>query len=187
MGGKRRIMSAEKGLGGSIRGILLVAGMIGLLASSQSLQAAMRRVGVKVGVTMGPSPQFFAGEVIGVRADAIVIETEPGETLTLVISDISSLRVYRRSQAVTGGLAGALAGGAIAYAASEAEYGGKLLGELGIIIYTAIGVMGGGVAGAIVGGIASADKTYYLKNMPKASVDRIMAKLRKRARVPKYQ
>ncbi len=179
-------MNIQRSFGRGAWGIL-AAGLVGMLALSQGLQAAGKRVGAKVGVATDRDAPSFIGELIGVRADAIVIEMEPEEVLTIAIADISTLRVYHRSAAVPGGVVGALAGGAVAYAISSARYRGKLFGGLGIAGYSLLGMVGGGVSGALIGGIAGADKTYYLKNMTKPGIDRVMAKLRKKARVPKYQ
>jgi len=179
-------MIIKKSFGGSIRGVLAV-GLIWLLALSPGLHAAGRTSGAKVSVATIQGSESIKGEVIGVREDAVVLATEGGETRTIAIKDISSVRVYRRSAVLWGILGGLLAGGAIGYAIGSQEGKGQFLGGITVAAYSGGGVLLGGATGGIIGGLASADKTYDLTKMSAAEVDTLMAKLRKMARVKNYQ
>jgi hypothetical protein len=170
-----------------VAGGILVMGLMWLLASSQGLQAAGRTAGAKVLVVTGPGSERFTGEVIGIRVDAVVIGTEGGETRTIAIKDISSVRVYRRSAVLPGSLLGALAGGAAGLAIGSQWANRKFLGGIMVPVYTAGGAALGGLAGALTGGLASADKTYDLTRMSPLEQDKFMGKLRKMARVKNYQ
>ena len=165
----------------------LVMGVIWLLALSQGLQAAERTAGAKVGVVTVQGSEVITGEVIGVRGDAVVIGTEGGETRTIAIKDISSVRVYRRSAVLPGFLLGALAGGAAGLAIGSQEAKGEFMGGITVAVYSAGGAALGGLAGGLTGGLASADKTYDLTRMSPLEKDKFMGKLRKMARVKNYQ
>lgn len=179
-------MKIKKTSGGRIRGIL-VMGLICLLAPSLGLQAGGRASGAKVRVVTGQGSEQFEGEVIGVRADAIVLEMGLGEARTVAIKDISSLRVYRHSAVLPGIFLGALAGGAMGYAISAPANKHVFLGGITIAAYEIGGALLGAASGGLVGGLASADKTYDLTKMSAAEVDTLMGKLRKMARVKNYQ
>ena len=179
-------MIIKKTFGGSIRGVLAV-GLIWLLALSPGLHAAGRTSGAKVSVATIQGSESIKGEVIGVREDAVVLATEGGETRTIAIKDISSVRVYRRSAVLWGILGGLRAGGAVGYGLSASEYKDEWLGGLAILLYSGIGAVVGGTIGGVTAGVLSADKTYELTTMSAAEIDKLMAKLRKMARVKNYQ
>ncbi len=180
-------MKIKKGLC-RLTGGILVMGLMWLFASSQGLQAAGRTAGAKVSVVSGQVKERTTGEVIGVRGDAVVIGTEGGETRTIAIKDISSVRVYRRSAFgpgfVVGGIAGGVAGSAIA---AHDKSGVEVLDFFGRFAYTLGGAFVGGLAGGLTGGLLSADKTYDLTKMSSAEKGKFTAKLRKMARVKNYQ
>jgi len=166
---------------------ILVSGLVGLLLLASTAQAGRRLAGAKVGLTTAQTSVPVAGEIIGVRADAIILETEQGEAESFAIKDIKSVRVYRRSQAVPGIALGSLAGGGLGYLLSEDRYKHMLLGEISIFFYTALGVTLGGLVGGVSGGLMGKDKIYDLTRMQAPEIDKLMAHLRKNARIPKYQ
>jgi hypothetical protein len=179
-------MSIKGELEGRTWGILAV-GLMCLLALSQGLQAGGRASGARVRVVTRLGSEQFKGEVLGVRAEAIVLETEQGEGRTVAIADISSVRIYRTSAVLPGIFVGALAGGAMGYAISAPANSHVFLGDITIAAYSIGGALLGAASGGLVGGLASADKTYDLTKMSAAEVDTLMAKLRKMARVKNYQ
>lgn len=179
-------MSIRKDFGGRTRGILIVS-LICLLALSNGLQAAGRTSGAKLRVVTRLGSEWFKGEVIGVREDAVVLATEGGETRTIAIKDISSVRVYRRSAVFVGIPGGVLAGGAIGYAISAPANKNVFMGGITIAAFSIGGALIGGASGALIGSLASADKIYDLTKMSAAEIDTLMAKLRKMARVKNYQ
>ncbi len=179
-------MNIRKSLGRRVCGIL-AAGLVGLLTIPQGLHAAGRNTGAKVSVVTNQDAVSFMGEVVGVRADAIVIETGQGEVRTVAIKDISRLRLYRKSAWPLGATVGALVASGVAYAVSSARYKDEFMGGIGIAAYTIGGAAFGALGGGLTAGLSSADKTYDLTQMSPPAVKSLMAKLQKKARVPKYQ
>jgi len=171
---------------GAARGIF-VSGLLGLLLLAPTAQAGKRLAGAKVGLTTAQSSVLVIGEIIGVRADAIILQTQRGDAETFAIKDIKSVRVYRRSQIVPGIAFGSVAGGGLGYFISYAEYKDKLWGVFGILAFTALGATLGGLVGGVSGGFLGKDKTYDLTKMQAPEIDKLMARLRKNARIPKYQ
>ena len=166
---------------------IIVSGLAGLLLLAPTAQAGRRLAGAKVGLITAQSPVLVIGEIIGIRADAIILETQRGDAETFAIKDIKSVRVYRRAQIAPGIVVGSLAGGGLGYLTSHAEYKGKFLGEIGIFFSTALGVTLGGLVGGVSGGLMGRDKIYDLTRMQSPEIDKLMARLRKKARIPKYQ
>jgi hypothetical protein len=179
-------MSIKGELEGRTWGILAV-GLMCLLAPSLGLQAGGRTPGGKVRVVTRYGLERFTGAVVGVRANAIVLETEQGEGRTVAIADISSVRIYRTSAILPGIFLGALAGGAVGLAVGSQEGQGQFLGGITVAAYSIGGVLLGAASGGLVGGLASADKTYDLTKMSAPEIETLMAKLRKMARVKNYQ
>ncbi|MGZ8866687.1 MAG: hypothetical protein ACXW2Z_08695, partial [Candidatus Aminicenantales bacterium] len=79
------------------------------------------------------------------------------------------------------------AGGGLGFLLSYPEYKDKLLGGFGIMVYAGLGVMLGVVVGGVSGGLMGKDKIYDLTRMRSPEIDKLMAHLRKKARIPKYQ
>jgi hypothetical protein len=171
---------------GAARGIL-VSGLAGLLFMAPMAQAGRRLAGAKVGLTTAQSLAPITGEIIGVRADAIVLETGRGEAQTVAIKDITSVRIYRRSQVVPGIVLGSVAGGGLGYLLSYPHYKDKVLGGIAILLYSGMGIGLGALVGGVSGGVMGTDKTYDLTRMQAGEIDKLMARLRKNARNPKYQ
>jgi hypothetical protein len=165
---------------------VFISGLVGLLLLAPMARAGQRLAGTKVGLVTAQSMGQFTGEVIGVRADAIVLETGQGKVETVAIKDIRSVRIYRRSQIFPGIVVGVLAGGGLGYLLSEGRYSRMFLGEISIAAYTALGVTLGGLVGGVSGGLMGKDKTYDLTRMTAPQIDKLMAHLRKNARIPKY-
>jgi hypothetical protein len=179
-------MRNEREMGGAARWII-VSGLAGLLLMTPMAQAGARTVGAKVEVMTKQASERIKGELVGVRSDALVIETGDGAGRTIEMKDISKIRIYRKSQALMGVVLGAVAGGGVGYGISNAQYRDQLFGNLGTVVPTYLGVALGGLVGGITGALMGAGDTYDLTNMPAAEVDKLMAHLRKKARVPDYR
>lgn len=161
--------------------------MISFLALSQGLVAAERDSGAKVRVITAEAWEQITGELIGVRQDAVVLGSEQGETRTIAIKDIVSVRLYRRSAVFPGILAGLLAGSGIGFAISAPRYKDEWMGCISIAIFTGSGAALGGLVGGLTAGHISRDKIYDLTKMSAREVEKLLADLRKKARVPDYR
>lgn len=185
-------MSIKGKLGRRAWGGILAVGLICLLALSSGLQAAGRTSGAKVRLVAGQASEWIAGELIGVRGDAVVIGTETGETRTVAIADISSVQILRQAAWLGGAVVGGFIGGGVGFALrpkvkDETNPVEVLLSPLGALASIGLGIVGGGLAGAIAGSALGKSKVYNLKAMSAAEVGKFMAKLRKMARVKNYQ
>jgi hypothetical protein len=133
---------------------------------------------------------MVAGELVAVRKDALVIAFEDGDSRAVAIEKIARIEVRRRTKARTGGIVGAATGAAagIAMSVGKSEEGVTFLDELSShLIVGAVGMLLGGAMGVIVGGQFGGDKAYDLTAMSAAEMDKMMAALRKRARVKELQ
>jgi len=178
-------MSDEKGIRGRTWGVL-IAGLICLAAMTQGLQAAAKESGARVVVTMAPGSPPVRGELIGVRADAIVVQPKEGEARTVALQDIKTISVQRKKKVLLGIAIGALAGGSIVYALSYGAYHDEFLGGIAITGYSSAGAGVGGLIGGLTGA-SPGSKTYDLAAMSEAEINSLMAVLRNKARVRGYQ
>jgi len=177
----------KTGFEGRIQRGLVVGLLISFMALSQGLGAAERASGAKVSVITAQHRERITGELIGIREDAFVLGSERGEIRTIAVKDIVSLRVYRPSAVLPGILAGLLAGSGIGFAISAPKYKDEFLGCISIAIFTGSGAALGGLAGGLTAGHMSRDKIYDLTKMSAREVEKLLADLRKKARVPDYR
>jgi hypothetical protein len=168
---------------------LVASGMALFLALPPGAEARVRTSGAKVIIVAGQASEWIRGELIGVRSDAVVIGTAGGETRTIAIKDISSVRILRRSAAVPGILIGGVAGGLVGAASAHHELKKDpcMWIFLPQIFLPLSGAIVGGASGALVGALLGKDTTYDLTKKSPAEVEKFMGKLRKMARVPNYQ
>jgi len=168
-------------------GSVAVLGLAVLLAVASLAQAQGTSGGARVSVTLRAGSERIVGRLVGVRADAVILEDTYGADRTIPVADISTLRVSRKSAVVPGLLLGMAAGGAIGYAASAPHYRHVFMGEIGIAFDTGIGAAVGGAVGGIIGSGRVRGKTYNFGAMSAAETEKALAKLRKKARVPDYR
>jgi hypothetical protein len=176
---------------------LLAGGLACLLAVPPGAQAAGKKEGVRVLVTIRPAAGEaggesgeISGELVGVRTDALVVGLEAGETRTVAMTDVARIRVHRRSRALLGAVVGGLAVGAagVALAVGKRKPGDAFLDNVSEAVITGgVGALLGGGLGAMIGSQFGGDRTYDLTNMSGAQIEALMAKLRKAARVSDYQ
>lgn len=180
--------------------MLVAAGAAALLLLPAGARAAAGKTGAKVslelkgagggGAGTGGGAAVVAGELVAVRKDALVIGLEGGDSRSVAVAEIAKIEVHRRTKAKTGGLLGLAAGGTagILISAGKSEPGVSFLDKMseGLIVGAA-GALIGGAIGVVIGSQFGGDKTYDLTAMSGADVDKVMAALRKRARVKDYQ
>lgn len=171
-----------------------------LFVAPPSADSRPRKHGVTVALYCGA--ETVKGELIGIRADAIVVLTDETEA-AVPLAGIDRIRVSRGLNR-TGGAIGALVGAAAGLAIGSsyeppAPTGGTLYEQLAQGVGEAvkskfrpfIGITVGGGTGALVGAAigtaATKDKIILVKGRPEAEVGADLAELGKKARVPDYR
>ena len=184
--GLTRTIRTMAGMGVAVL-LLLPAGV---LAGGGKTGAKVRIELKSAGGEAGGAGRDVAGELVAVRQDAVVVALESGESRTVAVADMAKIQVFRRTKAMTGGLIGAIAGGAAGalLSASKTEPGGGAVDSIseGLIVGGA-GALLGGAIGVVIGGQFGGDKTYDLATMGGVEVEKMLADLRKRARVKDYR
>jgi hypothetical protein len=185
-------MSKETREGHSDRflGRILSAGLAGLLILPGGALAAGRKSGAKVLVITAQASERIAGELIGVRNDAIVVAEGGGGSREIAIDGIASVRILRKSAMLPGILLGAVAGGAAGLGIASGRDSSDdepFEGVFWNLIYAGGGAVVGGLLGGLTGGSMGADKTYDLTKMSLDEKSAFLSKLRKKARVANYQ
>jgi len=180
---------------------LVAAGIAAsLFLSPPSAYSRPKRRGVTVTLYCGA--EVAKGELIGIRADAIVVLTEETEA-AVPLAEIDKIRVSR-GLSKTGGTIGMLVGAAAGFVIGDsyepkAPTGGTLGEQLGQSVGEAVkslfrpfigitlGSAAGGLLGATVGTAATKDKIILVKGRSEAEVGADLDELRKKARVPDYR
>jgi hypothetical protein len=171
--------------------LTMAAGLALVMAASPALlRGADRWRGSKVTVTT-LSGSIFKGELIGVREDAVIILESPGEK-TLMVAEIESVRIVKKSPtiacAIIGGLAGGITAGLIARRPSENDdLGTGLKRLLGYPLWLGVGTGVGMGVGMFVAQAIGKDKVIVFKGRPAAEVEAGLKTLRKEARVQNYK
>jgi hypothetical protein len=153
-------------------------------------------------VTLYCGADIAKGELIGIRADAIVILSEKDER-AVPLTEIDKIKVSRglnKTGAIVGTVAGAVAGAVIAGSRKPAEITGDNFGEIfkqvaveGIksVFRPAFGAFVGGTAGGLLGmaagTLATKDVVIVLGDRPADEARASLDRLRKKARVPNYR
>lgn len=161
-----------------------------LVAVSGNL-AAKERHGVDTIVTLTTGREV-RGELIAVKKDSLVLLTSSsGMDASIEISDMRSIKIATKSNAVNGTIIGTLVGGGA----------GALLGSMigkyrgGWFDFSTAFTVGGAAAGVVVGGvggllIGSHTKeweTFIIEKQPPGRINTILDKLRPKARVPDFR
>jgi hypothetical protein len=162
---------------------------------SQRAPKASVRKGAEVVITLVQGSR--RGELVGVEADGLVIATESGmdsprsqapvdNRFTLALSDIKSVRIINQMRKLNGGLLGALGGipiGVVAAKASGVEAGdmNDAIGKGSLFLLG--GMAAGAVAGILLADALAKDETYVLKGQSKEEIEKILVRLKKRARI----
>jgi hypothetical protein len=134
--------------------------------------------------------QEIRGELYAVKKDALTIAGPEGDLMTVGTADIVQVRVKipagqsTRTGAIVGGGVGLLLMGATIAADSHGGGGSPQPDELlAIAGLTAVSAGLGALVGWIAAG-GSSSETFQLGSLSGEALDRALAKLRKRARVP---
>lgn len=134
--------------------------------------------------------RMLKGELYAVKTDAVIIVDAQSESTTVAVADIRRIELKKkiarniRTGAIIGSVA--VAGFALAEYAANSDGGGAPQAEE-IAALSAIILLCGAVPGGLVGWIAggaSGTKTVRIEGLSAESLQRVLAKLRKSARVP---
>ena len=152
-----------------------------ILAISSNLYAKERR-GADLVITKKDSQQV-KGELIAVKENSLVlIERDSGADVTVDVDNVSVIKIVRGFD--TGFKVGAGLGvGMTLLAAAE----GSLEGGNSILNVSLKALVWSLLFGLIGGGFSSPDKTIQIEGMTDSEIKEALEKLRKKARVPKYQ
>jgi hypothetical protein len=134
--------------------------------------------------------RMLKGELYAVKADAVIIVDAQSESATVAVADITRIELKKRiaRNIRTGAIIGsvAVAGFALAEIAANSDGGGGAPQAEEIAALSAIILLCGAVPGGLVGWIAggaSGTKTVRIEGLSAESLQRVLAKLRKSARV----
>jgi hypothetical protein len=169
---------------------ILIFCVLCLMALSGNL-AAKERHGANTVITKKDG-RAVKGELIAVKMDSILLLISPwGIDGSIGISDISSIRIAKKSKALIGAISGSLLGGlAGAYIGQEVgEYHGGLLdfSTAFTIIGGAIGVLAGGGGGLLIGSHVKDWEKFDIEGKSPEGIKMILERLRSRARVPNFR
>lgn len=169
--------------------LFLVAAVM-LLASNL---LAKERPGAAVVLTMKDGREV-KGELFAVKGDSIVVVDPQGQSATVAVADVVQLRLKKRigRSVRTGAIIGSVAVASfllgLIIANSDGGTGAPQTEEIAAL--SAFIVLGGAVPGGLVGwmaGGASSTKTVRIEGLSAESLQRVLTKLRKSARVRNYR
>ncbi|MGA2362517.1 MAG: hypothetical protein ABSG73_08640 [Candidatus Aminicenantales bacterium] len=164
--------------------VILMAGAPGLLRGADRWRGA----DVTVRTISG---EITKGELIGVREDAVVVLAGLSEK-TLMVAEIESVRIARKSPTfvcvVLGGFVGGIAAGLIARRPSTTDdLGTGLKRFFGYPLWLSVGLVAGALSGIGIAQAIGKDKVIVFKDRPAAEVEAGLKALRNEARIPKYK
>jgi hypothetical protein len=165
---------------------------IGLVTSAAAYPPAAQswpgRKGATVLIFRGA--EVVKGELIGVRADVIVVSSEKREN-AIPLADIDRIKILRginQTSTALGGVVGLMTGLIIgAPAKSYNAIGDAAAAPLHWVLIGSAGALAGCFVGAFAGAIFTKDEVMELKGRPKADIDTALKRLKKKARVQNYQ
>jgi hypothetical protein len=146
--------------------------------------AAKERKGADVIVQKKEGIQV-RGELIAVKAHSLLLlERESGGDVTVDIDDISGIRIVKKSKILIGGGLGAIicGGGLWLYGSTQSTF--DFYDNWPILALVAAG---GLVIGGIIGAVVGIDRIIQTEGKPDAEIQKILEKLRKKARVKNAQ
>lgn len=167
-----------------------------LLAYPPSAFSRPRKQGATIALYCGT--KVVKGELIGIRADAIVVLSEKMET-AVPIADVDKVRVsqgFNKTGSIIGALAGGIAALAIAGPHKPRDISANSLNEafsqgvnesINSMVRDFAVASAGGLAGGLLGGSLTKDRVIQLRGRSEAEIEVDLNKLRKKARVPDYR
>ena len=156
--------------------------VLSLLALSGNLIAKERR-GADLIITKKDRQQV-KGELIAVKESSLLMLVS-GVDVSVDVKDIKIIRIVKKSWLLLGAGIGLLIGGGIvATSVHEWELSMTIGDYLANVIGTPIIFT---LTGALIGGVAGADKLIQIEGKPDSEVKGALLQLRPKARIPDYQ
>ena len=156
--------------------------ILSLMMLPTSLYAKKR--GAKLIVTKLDG-QLIKGELITVKPNSLLLLDTEGKDVSVDIADIKVIRIVKKSKAFLGAGIGLLIGavpGILRGIRWEDPIDYRAVAAFGAI-YGAAGLL----IGAIVGGSLGIDKTIQIEGMTDSEINKVLDKLRKKARIRDYK
>jgi hypothetical protein len=142
---------------------------------------ARERRGANLAVTLKDGHKV-TGELIAVKPDSLLMLGLDGKDESVIVADIATIRIVRKSKAWRGLLYGFVPG-----ALGGAIWGAQNTDDMGVLG----GIMGGLIVGAATGLVgfaagagAGLDSEISLAGLPESAVNKVLARLRRQAREP---
>ncbi len=187
----------KAGLSGRMGRAVSVLLVISLLGFSQNLIAGERH-GAMLSLQKKDGHQED-GELIAVKPSSLLLlNSLSGADVSIEVSDISAIRVVKKSRAWAGlgfgALGGAAMGAIIGLASGDdpqrEDFWGNMFrfsaGEKALWTGFALGVVGG-VVGLTVGALAGTDKTIQFEGKNDIEIQLALGKLKQKARIPDFK
>jgi len=137
--------------------------------------------------------QLIKGELITVKPNSLLLLDTEGKDVSIDIADIKVIRIVKKSKFWTGAGYGFLIGAVIVTMAALESVGPSdySIGPRTEVEAVVGGVIGGGLLGGIIGGVfglaSKGEKTIQIEGRHPSSVEFILKKLRKKARIRDYK
>jgi len=156
--------------------------------------AAKERRGAEL-IVQTQNGQGVGGELIAVKQNSLLLlDSRSGADVSVDIADIVLVQIVKKSKAGQGALFGFLAGaglGAIVVAAGKAKQEEdpwqnfwESTFDVGAFVFL---VLTGTIVGLTIGAICGKDQTIKFEGKSPEEFKSILAKLKKRARIPNFQ
>ena len=133
--------------------------------------------------------QQIKGELITVKPNSLLLLSITGKGVSVDIADIKVIRVVKKSKLLLGAGIGLVVGGgggvltSLIFGWSVYEGGEGLAAVLSGGVGAAVGLLLGGITGALVG----RDETIHFEGMSDSEIKEALNKLRKKARIRDYK
>ena len=171
--------------------IIAIVLVISFIVAIPGDMAAKERRGAEV-IIRTKDGELFKGELITVKRESLLLKSYSGEDMSVQIHDAVRIQIVKKSYALLGLGIGSITGALLGLASSSGlRSSGFGLGSFDVGIggpeFDAIaGVILDGLIGLGLGVIAGTDEKINLVGKSEAEIEKILEKLRKKARMPNY-
>jgi len=137
--------------------------------------------------------QLIKGELIAVKPNSLLLLDTEGKDVSVDIVDIKVIEIVKKlmEKAGLGAGIGALIGitvGTLIWSSSEFAEEEEMSFAGSLILGTLVGALPGALVGGIIGVAAGPGKrTFQIEGMTNSEINKVLAKLRKKARIRDYK